>query len=107
MEETRKYYFIDRVIETKEIRDLKIYNVDISQAELMEKVSKYNDPASGPMEHIQVHQSLMKEVIDLALDWKSNRGIDDIAEQLSYIEHELYGARCDIQQYLESKGSKK
>ena len=93
-----KYYFINRRIDTKEIEDLKVYNLDISQSELMEKISKYNDPASGPMEHIQVHQSLMKEVIDLALTWKAKKDLDDISDQLARIENEIYGITCDIRE---------
>lgn len=95
-----EYYFVDRLIETKEVVDLKRYVVELSQEEIEEKIVMYNNPKSGPREHVQIFDQDTIEIIKLALKWRNNTTLGDILSELEAMEQEIYGLRGELSCYM-------
>ena len=98
-----EYFYLDKEIGTGKLLDIKCYNVEKTQEEMDELLSKYNSPDSGPRYHEQVTDPKIIEIINLALKWRSTITLDNVMSALNDISHEVDCARNEIYEYMEDQ----
>lgn len=101
-----KYWLTERNCTDGKLRDIVARKIDINQQELEKKIESYNKDATV-YTHELITGSLTIEIARLAMKWKSDKALEDIARDLDYISDEFAGVRCDIENAIDEQLSKK
>ena len=107
MENRVEYIYIERNKESGSISSFKSYKVDKTQKEMDELVDKYNNNDEVKVTNEEVKDPKIKEIIKLALKWKSDKTLETISRDIDDVYNEIDNIRYSIDEYLEDLKGKK